>query len=284
MAVGTLGSPDERNSVIELSPDGQRVAVSRTSQGNQDIWLIDVARDGQTRFTDNPSWDSLPLWSPDGSQLMFSSGRSGFGLFQKPANGARDEQLMLASPHVIWPADWSPDGRVILYMDLDPKTGADLWALPLGEGEKKPFVVLRTRFTEAQAQFSPDGQRIAYTSDYSGRAEVYVRPFPGSGDEHLVSTAGGSQPRWRRDGRELFYVAADRTLMAVPIGPAGGGRTLNVGTAGKLFPTRLGDDDQPRAKYAVSADGQRFLMNVVVDEPSAPPITIVQNWTAGLRK
>jgi hypothetical protein len=166
---------------------------------------------------------------------------------------------------------------------VNGKTGLDLWALPLG-GDRKPFPVVETPFNVTGGQFSPDGRWIAYQSDESGQWQVYVRQFPGPGGQRQVSTAGGGQPRWRRNGKELFYIGADSTLMAVPISLPSGGQTLDVGTPVALFPTRLAGRDQSRQQYVVAADGLRFLMNVVADEENASSITIVQNWTAGLKK
>ena len=157
-------------------------------------------------------------------------------------------------------------------------------------GDAKPFPVVQTAFDETQGQFSPDGRWLAYTSNESGRDEVYVRPFPDAGGKWQVSTGGGSMSRWRSDGKELFYVAADAKLMAVPIGVAPQGRAVTAGAPVALFPTRLANGaginltgSQSRALYAVAADG-RFLMNVNVESETAMPITIVQNWDAALKK
>jgi serine/threonine protein kinase len=282
---GTLGPPDEHGPLFpELSPDGGRVALSRAVQGNVDIWLIDTARGAPSRFTFDLGFDSLPLWAPDGSRILFRSSRNGpSDLFEKPASGARDEQLVFASAQNKLPVDWSRDGRVLLYVSEDAKTGVDLWALPL-MGARTPFPVVQTRFDDDEGQFSPDGQWIAYRSNESGRAEIYVRPFPGPGSTRQVSANGGSHPRWRGNGKELFYIAADTTLTAVPIDVPAEGQTLDVGTPVPLFRTRLAGVGQPKQQYAVAPDGQRFLMNVVADEANPSPITIVQNWTAGLKK
>jgi Tol biopolymer transport system component len=282
---GTLGPPDEHGPLFpELSPDGGRVALSRAVQGNVDIWLIDTARGAPSRFTFDLGFDSLPLWAPDGSRILFRSSRNGpSDLFEKPASGARDEQLVFASAQNKLPVDWSRDGRVLLYASEDAKTGVDLWALPL-MGARTPYPVVQTRFDEDEGQFSPDGRWIAYRSNESGRAEIYVRPFPGPGGTRQVSANGGSHPRWRGNGKELFYIAADTTLTAVPIGVPAEGQTLDLGTPVPLFRTRLPGVGLPKQQYAVAPDGQHFLLNVVADEASASPITIVQNWTAGLRK
>lgn len=175
--------------------------------------------------------------------------------------------------------DLSSDGRFLLYYDGDAPTGSGLWSLPLS-GERKPELFLKTA-SLTQARFSPDSRQVAYVSDESGRAEVYVENFPTPNSKRQISVHGGTQPRWRRDGKELFFIAADGRLMAVPIR---GGAALEIGTPAALFDARIGvnfgDSRGDRQQYDVSADGQRFLINMVSSEPS--PITVVLNWTAGL--
>ena len=289
--LGAVGPPNENQSAsLALAPDGQRVAYAPTVQGNNDVWLIDVAREVATRFTFDPAADYAPVWSPDGTQVAFRSMRKGVSdLFVKPANGAADEQPLLVTPQGKTPLDWSRDGRFLLYANQDSKTFSDLWALPLA-GERKPFPVVQTAFEETQGQFSPDGRWLAYTSNESRSDQVYIRPFPDSGGKWQVSTAGGSQPRWRPDGKELFYVAQDARLMAVPIRVAPDGRAVDAGMPLPLFPTRLARGPnislsgfQSRALYAVASDG-RFLMNVNVDTADTSPLTVVLNWEAGLKK
>lgn len=226
--------------------------------------------------------------SPDGRQLAFvANGEKGSQLWLRSLD--TDEQPLLVNAQNKWPLDWSADGRVLLYSVLDPKNGSDLWALPL-TGERKPFPVVQTSFDEIGGQFSPDGQWLAYSSNESGRYEVYVRPFSESGGKLQVSTAGGTQPRWRRDGREPFYVAPDTRLMAVPIRPGSNTGAIDAGAPVPLFPTRLASGAGigapgavPIAQYAVAPDG-RFLMNVAADDAVTSPITIVLNWQAALAK
>ena len=291
MQVGVIGQPDENASAHpELAPDGQRVAVGRVVQGNQDVWLIEVGRGVPSRFTFDGAIDGGALWSPDGSHIVFWSSRNGvYDLFEKPASGTADEHPLLVTSQSKIPLDWSRDGRFLLYGTQDPKTATDLWALPL-MGERKPFAVLESRFDEIQGQFSPDGRWLAYASNESGRYEIYIRTFPEAGGKWQVSAAGGVQPRWRRDGRELYYVAPDTRLMAVPTRLTPETHTLEAVTPAALFPTRLaaggniaGTGFLSRAQYAVAPDG-RFLMNIAADEAVASPITVVLNWTAGLKK
>jgi Tol biopolymer transport system component len=281
--VGTVG-PHSDGASLDLASDGQRVVIGRVVQGWADVWLINAKRGVMTRFTFGPA-NNYPVWTPDGSRVAFTSWTNNThvgDLFEKPANGAHDEQRLLVSPDHKIPNDWSPDGRTLLYVNQDSATGSDLWALPIG-GTEKPFPIVQTRFNEDEGQFSPDGRWIAYRSDESGREEIYVQAFPGPAGKQQVSTAGGSQPRWR-NGKELFYVAADTKLMSVPMALPTQGQTLKVGVPVPLFRTRLVGVDQPKAQYAVAPDGQRFLMNVIADEATASPITIVQNWTAALKK
>ncbi len=291
--LGVVGAPDEAVLASpDLASDGQRVAVSRIVQGNGDVWLIDIGRGLASRFTFNAVIESRPVWSPDGSRVVFGSERIAgvHDLFEKPTSGVTDEQPLLVTPQDKAALDWTPDGRVLLYSTQDPKTASDLWALPL-IGERKPFPVVNTSFDEIAGQLSPDGRWLAYASNESGRYEIYLRPFPEPGGKWQISTTGGIQPRWRRDGQELFYVAPDTRLMAAPIRPASAARTVETGTPVALFPTRLASSGgaifatgfASRAQYAVAADG-RFLMNVAVEGATASPITIVLNWAAGLTK
>ena len=288
--LGTVGSPDDSAPANPaLAPDGQRVALQRNLQGNADIWLMD-ARGVLSRSTFDPNLDSSPVWSPDGRRLVFRSSRNGlYDLFEKMASGAADEQPLLVTSENKSPQDWSPDGRTLLYTVLSTKTGADLWALPL-DGDKKPFPILQSAFNEMDAQFSPDGRWIAYESNQSGPAEIFVRAFPDTRGQWQVSTAGGTQPRWRADGKELFYVSSDGHLMATPMATDADGQALTPGTPVALFAARLATGTSVtvgsytgRPQYAVARDG-RFLMNVAVDAEATPPIAIVLNWDAPFRK
>lgn len=215
---------------------------------------------------------------------MFASTRKGgvANLYRKAANGAGAEELLLESSEDKMSTDWSPDGRHVLYCMYDPKTQNDVWALPLDGNQKtqKPFPVVQTEFEERNAQFSPDGKWIAYQSNESGRFEVYIQPFPGPGAKTRISTNGGAQARWRRDGRELFYMALDGRLMAVPIRLPVDGQTVDAGVPVPLFlahPRRAIEHiDGPQ--YVVSPDGQRFLVNTIVEQGPTPPISVILNW------
>jgi Tol biopolymer transport system component len=288
--LGTLGSPDE-SAVANptLAPDGQRVAVQRNVKGNTDIWLMD-ARGVLSRLTFDPSVDANPVWSPDGRRLVFRSGRNSlYDLFEKMASGAADEQPLLVTSENKSAQDWSPDGRTLLYTVVT-KTGTDLWALPL-DGDKKPFPILQSAFNEMDAQFSPDGRWIVYESNQSGPTEIFVRAFPDTRGQWQVSTSGGSQPRWRADGKELFYMSGDGHMMAAPMATAADGQALTPGAPVSLFAVRLATGTgitttasySGRPQYAVSRDG-RFLVNTALDAEATPPIAIVLNWDAPFRK
>ena len=289
--LGAVGAVDDSApSFLDLSLDDQRVAFIRAVQANIDVWLIRAGESVPRRFTFERAIDSGPVWSPDGSRIVFRTFRGGaYNLYEKAVDGTIDEQPLLVTPFAKAPQDWSRDGRLLLYSNQDPKTGTDLWALPM-TGERKPFPVLQTRFDEIQGQFSPDGRWLTYASNESGRYEIYVRTFPETGGKWQISVAGGLQPRWRRDGQELFYVAPDNRLMATPIHVALGTKALEAGAPVPLFATKLATGVnivpagfQARAQYAVAADGN-FLMNISADEGVISPITIVQNWTVGLKK
>jgi Tol biopolymer transport system component len=280
--IGSLGAAGLYYT-LWLSPDERRAAVSLigTQTGTSDIWLFDLTRDLPSRFTTDPAQDTNPLWSPDGSRIVFSSGREGVSNFyQKTANGAGNEEILLKSSEEKWPDDWSSDGKFILYQTFNPKTNWDLWTLPMS-GDRQPAPFLQTQFNEQQAKFSPDGKWIAYTSDESGGPEIYIQTFPTSGGRWRVSAGGGCQPSWRGDGRELFYIAADRKLMAVDVKL---GTSFETGVPQPLFDTRVLTLTDFRSHYAVAADGQRFLINSTIEETRASPISVVVNWNAGLKR
>jgi serine/threonine protein kinase len=268
-----------------LSTDGQRVAFFRTGgDGNIDIWLLETERGVFSRFTFDPANDVLPVWSPDSRRVLFSSNRNGgiHNLYLKSIGGAPgSEELFLRNNQIKQATDWSPDGRFVVFRSQDPKLGFDLWGLPMEGSAHQPFVIAQTGFDERDAQFSPDGKWIAYQSNESGRVEIYLQPFPGLGSRVLASTNGGAQVRWNRNGRELFYIALDDRLMSVPVQFSADGQA-SVETATPLFTTRVGGALQSNfpQQYMVSADGQRFLMNVIPEEVPTP-LTVLLNWKGG---
>ena len=273
-----------------ISPDEKKVAVSRfdfQALSTFDIWLIDEERGTQIRFTTDPAGDSDPAWSPDADRIAFVSTRNGFSnLYQKSSNGTDTEQSLFASKELKYAPDWSPDGRFILYGQLNPTTNVDLFLLPLS-GERKPEPFLQTNFIEAQGRFSPDGRWVAYISNETGKFEVYVQSFPAKGDKIPISIGGGSQPKWRSDGRELYYYTPDRKLMAVEVN--GEGSVFKVGVAQPLFEIRVSgagiDRGFPGAGYYTAAhDGKRFLVAATPQAPEPQQIVVVLNWTADLKR
>ena len=274
--LGAPGPPGEY-SFPALSPDEKRVAIDRDDPqtGTFDIWLLDLARGIPSRFTFYPGIDVYPVWSPDGSRIVFGSNRDGaWSLYQKSSSGAGSEEAMLKSGERKCPSDWSLDGRFILYTQTSPDTLWDLWVIPLF-GDRQPIPFLQTKFNEVNGVFSPDGKWIAYESDDSGSSQVWVQSFP-AGSKWQVSSEGGSLPRFRRDGKELFYLAANGKLMAVEVkaNPSG----LEFSAPKPLF------DTHSQNRYAVTADGQRFLINKPVEESASAPITVILNWTAEAKR
>jgi Tol biopolymer transport system component len=262
-----------------MSPDSRHLAVQRTVDGNTDIWLLDLDRDTTAlRFTSNPEADIAPLWSPAGDRLVFSSRRKGnrFNMYEQPVTATAAADLM-ASDQAKSATAWSRDGRFLLFRSLDPELSWDVWAMPM-IGDRKPFAVVRTRFEERDAQFSPDARWISYQSDESGRFEIYVQPFQRDGPRKRISTDGGVQPFWARDGSELFYLALDGRLMAVPVRATATAGDLETSAVRPLFAARVGGlQDISLRHYHVSPDSQRFLVDTVVEE-TASPIVIVLNW------
>jgi Tol biopolymer transport system component len=277
----TLG---EKGSLIQLklSPDQKRAAVSRRdpATGVFDLFVIDVARGTTTRLTSGPADVTDPIWSPDSNYLAWVSvaGQT-YKLMRKPASGGGQEEVLLESSRTIAPTSWSPDGRFILYTDIDPKTKRDIWVLPL-EGDRKPFMFFQSSADDVLAVFSPDGHWVAYQSGESGPPEIYVQSFPASGAKLPVSNKGGLRPAWRGDGKELFYTTLEGKLMAVEIKA---GSTLEPGVPKPLFDV-AGARSIATAPYEVSADGQRFLFMSGQQDPNPSSLTVVLNWTADLKQ
>ncbi|MFN7984263.1 MAG: hypothetical protein U0Q11_20650 [Vicinamibacterales bacterium] len=303
--LGTASDVSDYRS-IELSPDGRRLAEHHHDlDTGGDIWLRDLERGGTARLTFG-GHNTEAVWSPDGSRIVYSSNlqESGdspkditagpFNLYMKRADGGGEITRVIDSAASGLPAgwkqptSWSQDGRFILFDLLDPKTAHDIWLLPL-TGDRKARPWLQTEFREVSAQISPDGRWVAYQSNETRRGEIYVRSFSGS-QKVSVSTAGGAFARWRSDGNELYYINPDNKLMAVPIRTAGD--VLEAGTPHALFDVHVafptggvalnGNTPFP---YAVTRDGQRFLVSVDVSPlPETRPISVVFNWTEGLKK
>ncbi len=282
--LGPVGPPGDYGA-YRISPDGKRIAVSRfdPQAGNYDIWQIELGRGITSRVTFDPSNEFDPIWSPDGNRIVYYSDRDGlFDLFHKAVSGSRkSEELLLGFMTDKDPDDWSPDGRYVLFSTYDPKVkgGSDLWALPM-EGDRKPIPLVQGEFTEEDAAFSPDGKWIVFTSNESGKSEVYVQRFqPGAsapGERRQISDKGGIAPRWRRDGKELIYLTPDKKLMAVAITLTAAG--IQSGTPQALFELPTLPRPQFETAYDLSADGQRFLIPVVAGDSAPSPLTVVLNW------
>ena len=268
----------------ELSPDGKRVAVCRDdpATGTPDIWIMDISRGTQSRLTFHPRWEIFPVWSPDGSHIAFGWDKDGPVDIYRKAAGGGVEELLLKEKRSAHPLDWSRDGRLLLFAASDPKTRSDLWLLPLN-GSKAPEPLLQTPFNEAEARISPDGRFFAFASDESGRPEVYVRPMDSRGEQWQISTKGGTKPLWRRDGKELFYLAEDRKLMSFELTDGSG---FDRSAPRVLFQTRTPRVPFPgfHSLYAVAPDGQRFLVITEPEGRSTSPITVVLDWAAGLKR
>jgi hypothetical protein len=272
--------------MVRLSPDDQRFVVSRldhTVTGNNDLWLSAAKGGNAARFTFDQANDHFPVWSPDGTRIVWSSNRDGvYQLYEKAASGAGQDALLLKTDHFKFPTDWSRDGRFIIYREIDPKTKYDLWVLPVGAraGEQKPFPLLATEANEAAAVLSPDRRWVSYTSDESGTYEVYVQSCPSGGGKRQVSAGGGMASRWRGDGKELFYHASNGKLMAVAVTA---GDDFESGQPVALFGFRAGGN-LITPFYDVTNDGQRFLLSTIVEIQTAAPLTVVVNWTADVKK
>jgi Tol biopolymer transport system component/tRNA A-37 threonylcarbamoyl transferase component Bud32 len=283
--VAPIGPPDRWAITPQLSPDGKRIAIARGPFGTRHIWVVDASDGTASRITFGSTSDDTPIWSGDGTQVAFESGRADGGsrLYVKSVSGTGSEDLVFESPGSVVMQDWSPDRRFLVYAAPGKQSPSDLWLLPLS-GDHRPSPLLQTPFIKTQAQISPDGRWIAYTSNESGTDEVYLQSFPTPGNKRQASTNGGVQPRWRKDGRELFYLASDQRLMAirVQLEPA-----FEAEAPVPLFRTRLIPQGSqslglPTA-YDVTPDGQRFVVTIP-PEDLGPPITVVLNWAAALKR
>jgi eukaryotic-like serine/threonine-protein kinase len=272
-----------------ISPDQKLVAFTRSVAGPTDIWLRDPVRATDMRLTTGGVRSFAPSWSPDGARIVFNAGSGAFGsLFQKAASGSGSVETLLPDTNDRV-EQWSRDGRFIVYTRDNPKTNLDIWALAMNGNAAggKPMAFLETEFNEFEGQLSPDSRWMAYVSDESRQREVYVRPFPPEEGKWKISTAGGEQPRWRRDGKELFYVAPDGTITAVAVKSMPGPRlAFEAGVPTPLFESHIvatGTNLDNVFQYDVTGDGQRFLV-VTNSAATTTPLTVVVNWQAGLAK
>jgi serine/threonine protein kinase len=270
---------------VGLSPDGKRLATTLVegTASSTDVWMYDVNRRIRTRFSFSPDREFIPVFSPDGKQVVYNEdvGARGYVVKLRPADGSAPEQAITkTNPQNLAALDWSRDGKYLLCVGRGQGTNSgalDIWALPMG-GDRTAFPVLQDEFIKDSAMFSPDGKWVAYQSNESGRDEVYVAPFPGPGAKFQVSNNGGRLAKWRKDGKELYYISLDQKMMAVPV-------TLNSasvepGAPQELFPVRV---PPIRAVYSVGPDG-RFLINTIGEATDTVPISLFTNWSSTLRK
>jgi eukaryotic-like serine/threonine-protein kinase len=276
-AVGVLGKPGVFGNIF-VSPNGKSVAVDKTDMEslNTDVWTYDLHRESARRLTFDPALDAVPVWSPDASRIVFASNRSrNWDLYLKNSDGGQDENIIVSDELGKFPSDWSKDGKYILY-----NRGADLWLVTIPELKSTMF--MRAPSVLRNGRFSPDGKWLAYASNETGKWEIYVTSFPEARGKWQVSTGGGEQPRWRADGKELFYFSSDYKMMAAPVTT---GTNFDAGVPVVLF---QGIPRQPVLVfdffvYDVSRDGQRFLINTPFKQ-AVQPMSITLNWPAKLNK
>jgi serine/threonine protein kinase len=266
---------------FSLSPDEKQLVVGRKDLPGEKaaLWIADLSGGSFARFTfEAVNYYEGPIWSPDGSRVAFNATRGNTqDLYQKASGGTGKEEVLIHSENWKGTDDWSRDGQYFLYQEQETTSKWDLWVLPLG-GDRKPVPYLQTQFNEVGATFSPDGKWVAYTSDETGRNEVYVRPFPdAAGGKWQISTDGGSLPRWRQDGKEMFYLTNDgKKMMVADVKMA---PTFQPGVASPLFQAGGTIDS-----YVVTKDGQRFLVTLASAEQTPEPITVILNWTSLLKR
>jgi Tol biopolymer transport system component len=280
LETGVLGEPDLYNEV-RLSPDGKRALVTVTDpvRGTDDIWIFDIARNLRTKFTFDPGFEMSIAPTPDGKALMFTRGtQSSYAIHRKAIGGAGEGEVLLETEIDAYPSSVSPDGQHLVFFRGGEQSNWDLWILPLS-GATEPFALIETDFAEREGTFSPDGRWLAYQSDESGRAEIYVVPFPGMERKWQISTHGGSWAGWSPDGREIIYLAPDGTLTAVEVEVQDGG--LVPGAAQALF--SAGRPSEGNAIWAQSPDGDRFLVLEPASGGEIPAITVAVNALSGSR-
>jgi serine/threonine protein kinase/Tol biopolymer transport system component len=278
--VASVIAPPGEFSNPRLSPDGRRMAIDQTdSDGrHQNIWIHELANNSLTRLTFSPGLNQDPIWSPDGKRIVYTSSQAiNFHIYEKNADGSGSEQEVadLGVPQQ-GPWDWSRDGKYLLV-----RKNEELWYMSLSDRQPKPF--LQGPWVVRTADFSPDGKWVAYSSNETGNWEVYVSAFNNPSSKWQVSRGGGEEPRWRRDGRELFYLSGDGKMTAVAVGS---GSNFEAGPPATLFQAHR---RQPVSamdffSYDVTADGQRFLINTRLDEPNAAPLSIILNWASEMEK
>jgi eukaryotic-like serine/threonine-protein kinase len=263
-----------------ISPDGKKVALSLGVPGKSSIWVFDALTQTKLRLTFGSNYSCCPVWSPDGNRIAYCAVVKKFAdVYQKSSSGTGGEEILSQTDFSKNPSDWSHDGKYIAFLRWDPAGGTkyDIWILPLA-GDRKPFPLLKTKYDEMDARFSPDGKWIAYNSNESGRNEVYVQSFPEQGSKWQISSAGGMKPTWRRDGKELFFLSPNKSVMAVDIQSSSG---FASGSPRELFKLQI--QSYFEIEYDISPDGQRFLVRSDVPEATFSMITLFVNWASKLK-
>jgi len=291
---GIVGQPGHISG-FSISPDGKKVAFTQSRSSNpsagSDIWLRDLERSTESRFTFK-EFNAGPVWSPDGTSIAYAvSGQGQWDVYRKQANGTGQDKLLAKGDNLLVPVSWSRDGRFLLLSSGGPNN-FDLLVLSL-QGDHKPESFVASEFHETQGQFSPDGKWMVYSSNVTGRFEVYVEPFPseaGAGGKWSVSTAGGEDPCWRPDGKELFYLDPAGRLFAVPVRNSNPKSGFSMGAVSVIIDTRLSREDRRPGSFAplsrsydVPPDGSRFLVRVVREQGVDAPLVLVTNWQALLK-
>lgn len=276
-----LASPPRGYINPRISPDGRRLAVTEVEQGNQ-IWLYDFLRDTFTRITFGGTQSQTPAWSPDGKRIAFVSDKDGpLNIYWQAADGSTEEERLTTSDETTVPRSFSPDGKLLAFMQLSPTAGYDLRILRLSDHTIQPVAAVKAN--RSVPAFSPDGRWLAYISDESGRYEVYVQPYPGPGGKYQISAEGGTEPVWNPNGKELFYRSGDKMMAAdITTQPAFSAGKSKMLFEGPYVPTPL-----TFPNYDVSPDGQRFLMIKPAELNSASSLTqivVVQNWFEELKQ
>lgn len=277
--IGSIGPPGEYVD-FRLSPHDLQLAVAEVDARSRrpDIRVLDLARGAKIRVTYDAATDATPIWSADGQRIVFRSNRDGVhDLYEKPGNGAGQDTLLFQNSTAKYPTDWTPDGRGVVYHAYGDGTGCDIWYMTADGSQRRPLV--QTTFDEMQGQVSSDGRWLAYASTETGGAEVYIRSLSDANTKWQVSAGGGTDPRWRADARELFYVSADSWLTAVTFI---GGRPE---APRKLFRVHVSPPVTPYlSNYNVTTDGRRFLVKVPVHDVTSTPIQVVANWLSSAKR